>query len=140
MHLYEVRIIFQFAVGHNFKYIWKSLKLMMSIIMSLNHFMLSVFLFFFFWETFSLDRPGTSGSHYVNQAGLQIQSSTWILPPSAGVKGAQHSIQPESFYWITYISWDKSGKTANQNIHHEPARQLALQTRTQHAYKAHREV
>jgi hypothetical protein len=54
--------------------------------------MLTFFFFFFFWffrDRVSLYSPGSPGTHFVDQAGLEL--------PSAGIKGVCHH-RPARFY------------------------------------------
>jgi hypothetical protein len=56
---------------------------------------LFIYLFIFnvlFFETgsFYIHIPGCLGTHYINQAGLELTEMGLPLPPSAGIKGVCH--------------------------------------------------
>jgi hypothetical protein len=50
-------------------------------------------LFCFFRDRVSLYSPGCPGTHFVDQAGLELQKSALLCLPSAGIKGVLHYAQ-----------------------------------------------
>jgi hypothetical protein len=55
-----------------------------------------IYFYFCFFETgFFCYSPGCPGTHFVDQAGLELKSACLCLP-SAGIKGVRHHDQQES--------------------------------------------
>jgi hypothetical protein len=69
----------------------------------LSSFFFVLFCFLFFWDRVSLYSPGCPGTHFVDQAGLELRNPPASASQVLGLKACATTLGPSFFYLSSYL-------------------------------------